>query len=89
MKMSTKDLMFFDTDDQFLAFCLSETPTIKYVDSIDRYSHDYNYTQGYLDAIKANKGFIIRDPKSLITKRGCVCRGLITKPVENLYMLNE
>lgn len=77
-----KNIMYFDTDDEFTDFCLNSNPTIIATDTGTFY--DYDFTPMYNDAIANGVQFMINDDKSKVKKRGCVCRGLITKRVENL-----
>lgn len=87
-KLHVKDLMFFDNDDQFIDYCLSSSPTIFNDDDGIPY-YDYEFNKHYVDWVNSGKGFVIRDPKSLVFKRGCVYRGMITKPIRNVYTINE
>lgn len=87
MKVSKSKLMFFENDDEFLNFCLSPDLEIKKDENTGLFYHDYPFSENYISSLEEDKCFIIKDPNSLIVKRGCVCKGLITKPVENLYMI--
>ena len=60
---------------------------IKKDENTGLFYHDYPFSENYISSLEEDKCFIIKDPNSLIVKRGCVCKGLITKPVENLYMI--
>ena len=80
-----ENLHVFANDDDFTNWTLNAEPTF-YTDETTGLSYyDYEYTQAYKDAVEAGKGFLIEDPNSCVCKRGCVCKGVINKPVQNLY----
>ena len=76
--------MYFVNDDEFTDFCLCKDYEVFHDDITNLDYYDFPYTYAYDDAVKNNMVFIIEDPNSKITKRGCVCRGFITKKVSNL-----
>lgn len=81
-------IMFFDTDDDFYQFCIDPSPKFN-TDDIDAglatvLSYTYDFTKSYYDAIADGIKFVIKDPKSVISKHGSVHHRLINKPVQNL-----
>lgn len=81
--------LFFNTDDEFTNFCMSDKPIIKIHKATGWPYYEYDYTEEYKDACLKNKQFIIKQPKSLVLKRGCVTRDTISLPVTNVYSIDE
>lgn len=73
----------FNNDDEFTNWALAPSYTT-IVNDLGNRCFDVLYTDAYLNAVKEDYIFDIKDEDSLIVKRGCVSRGIITKPVENL-----
>ena len=88
MLIAKNKIIFFDNDDQFIDYCFKKTPSFYTSDKGNSY-YDYDYTDDYKHWISLGNGFVIKDPKSLVCKRGCVNRGVVTKAVDNLYMIND
>lgn len=78
------NVIIFDNDDEMTDYCISNNPVAFYDESINCYYYDYPFTSEYNDALNSGKTFKVNCENSKIMKRGCVCRGLITKKVENL-----
>lgn len=78
----SKNTIYFDSDDEFLTFCVDPRPVIrkgkhaKYV--------DFNFTKHYKDELDNGTRFCIKDENSVITKRGAVTFMTESKAVENL-----
>lgn len=79
--------LYFDTDADFEAFAVIPQIVIvpiKYKNGDKGFTQDFCFTEDYLKALKNGQRFTIRDRDSKIAKRGCVCCGTCSKPVENL-----
>lgn len=85
MEIKKENLMVFANDDEFTNFAIEGEPTFARDEMTGLLWHDYDYTPEYKKAISENKAFLIMDKTSSVCKRGCVCRGLVNKPVENVY----
>lgn len=88
MKKLKDNRMFFKNDDEFINFCLKSDPTIYHNDEYNFRYFDYDFTDEYNNAINNGINFIINDPNSLVFKRKAVNKGLITKPIQNLFACN-
>ena len=82
------DVMYFNTDDDFYAFCVEPVLVVKeYINNsgqVDQYT-DFNFTNAYEEAVKNNIAFAIRDKKSQILKHnGVVSYRTISKQSQNL-----
>ena len=82
------DVMYFNTDDDFYAFCVEPVLVVKeYINNsghVDQYT-DFNFTNAYEEAVKNNIAFVIRDKKSQILKHnGVVSYRTISKQSQNL-----
>ena len=74
---------YFDNDDDFYNYCVD--PRIIPMKSDKGYYYTtFNFTPQYLDDIKNDVKFIIRDVDSKIFKHQAVCVGLMNKRVQNL-----
>ena len=80
------NIMYFDNDDEFYQFCVAPVviPIASTKDGITSYSFDFDFTQGYKNALSNGKRFVIKDEDSQIYKRGAVTYRTITKPIQNL-----
>lgn len=81
------DVIYFDNDDAFYDFCV--IPQLIILTRKDKDGNEYKYTdfdfsKQYLDALKNDMKFVIKDQNSEIAKRGEVSYRTITKPVQNL-----
>ena len=82
IKLSDPNKLYFNTDDEFYRFCvvpelvIRECPTGRYT--------DFNFSYVYLDAVNANKIFVIRQKDSQICKHNAVSYRTITKPIKNV-----
>lgn len=81
--MTRKDnIIYFDSDDEFLDFCVMPTPVIregnhgKYI--------DFDFTSMYKNELEKGTRFCIKDEDSLIAKRGMVTYRTESKEVQNL-----
>lgn len=81
-----RNIITFDTDDEFTDYCMSSSPVSYYNETADMYYYDYPFTDEYINAVNAGTKFSIAAEDSKVVKRGAVCRGLITKPVKNLRL---
>jgi hypothetical protein len=81
LKLEDKDL-FFENDDEFYEFAV--VPALIFKKEGGTTFTDFDFTDSYYDAINENRFFYIKDPKSLIAKRGALSYKTITKPVQNL-----
>ena len=80
-------VIYFDNDEEFYQFCVAPNLKAKEYEEEDGtigYFADFDFTQGYKDAVKAGKRFVIRDEDSQIFKHGCVSYRTISKKVDNL-----
>lgn len=84
MEITKDNILLFANDDEFTNFCLCPDLTFKRSDVSGVLYHDYDYTEQYNNALAENKFFVIMDKNSLVYKRGCVCKGIINKPIENV-----
>lgn len=80
--------MYFANDDEFYQYCIDPNPVFN-TDEIEKglsqiLSFTYDFTKAYYKAIEDGIKFVIKDPKSVIAKRGCVNHRTINKPVQNL-----
>ena len=71
-----KGYMFFDTDKDFIPFCID-------VKSVDK-DGKHPYRQEYIDALKNHTKFVIRDERSLIFERGYLAYDGTLKVVKGL-----
>ena len=78
------ETLHFDNDDAFTDFCLESKAVVLTNDDTGLQYFDYPFTEEYLDAVRDGDSFHIDDPDSKVMRRGCVCRGIITKWVDNL-----
>jgi hypothetical protein len=86
-KLDDELIIQFTNDDEFTDWALC--PSYQIVkDDTGRPYYDVPFTKEYLDAIDAGYRFEIMKNDSMVIRRGCVCRGIITKPVENLITYN-
>lgn len=81
--MTRKDnIIYFDSDDEFLDFCVVQAPVIregkhgKYI--------DFDLTSTYKNELEKGTRFCIKDEDSIITKRGMVSYRTESKEVQNL-----
>ena len=82
------DVMYFNTDDDFYAFCVEPVLVAKeYINNsgqVDQFA-DFNFTNAYEEAVKNNVAFVIRDKNSQILKHnGVVSYRTISKQSQNL-----
>ena len=80
-------IMYFDNDDEFYQFCVNpEIITSPYtrVDGTTGYIADWDFSQGYKDAIDKGIHFIIKDEDSSIYKHGAITHRVNTKKIQNL-----
>lgn len=86
--MRQEDIIYFNTDDDFYKYCVN--PKLVQVEKINSIGEtnaycDWNFTPGYLEDVKSNKVFIIRDKNSKIIKRNnIVSYRTISKKVQNV-----
>lgn len=82
------DVMYFNTDDDFYAFCVEPVLVVKeYINNSGQVDQctDFNFTNAYEEAVKNNIAFVIRDKKSQILKHnGVVSYRTISKQSQNL-----
>lgn len=79
------NLYVFDNDEDFYNFCILPGIKVKYVGenpSADNCYMDFDFTNGYNDAVTAGSKFCINDRNSRVAKRKCVSYHTITKPVD-------
>ena len=79
-----RDVMYFNNDDDFVQFCVKPEFVAKKSNKSDGAYFDIDYTDEYLDAVKRNVVFIIRDEDSVITKRGFINIGAVSKKISNV-----
>lgn len=80
-------VIYFENDEEFYQFCVApvlKSQEYKRKDGTVGYFADFDFTQGYKDAVKAGKRFVIKDEDSQIFKHGSVSYRTITKNVQNL-----
>lgn len=80
--------IFFDTDEEFCDYAIN--PEMKFTKLDDGvYVHNLDYTEEYLDAVNANKYFVIKNRDSKIAKHNAVSMHTITKPVKNIISYRD
>ena len=80
-------VMYFDTDDDFYKFCVDPCLVEKTYDAPSgdiSECTDFNFSQGYLEALEKNTAFVIRNMRSEILKHGSVSYRTITKNIQNV-----
>lgn len=82
------NIQFFDSDDDFYMFCV--VPKLDVHKCINNngdevFYTDFELSNVYNDAIANGKEFMIKNPDSLIQKRGFVSYRGHTKKVDNLF----
>lgn len=80
----TRRPMEFRDDKEFTDFCLEKRAQVFTDPDTGLEYFDYPFTSEYLNAVSNGDHFRILDPGSRIMKRGCICRGIITKWIDNL-----
>ena len=79
--------MYFDNDDEFYIFSVDPniitTPYTR-ADGTTGYVADWDFTQGYKDAVADGVRFIIKDEDSQIYKHKAITHRVATKPISNL-----
>lgn len=86
--MRKEDIIYFNTDNDFYKYCVEpKLVKVEYINSIGETNSyiDFNFTPGYLEDVKNNKIFIIRDKNSQIIKHNnTVSYRTISKKVNNV-----
>lgn len=85
--------MYFKNDDEFYNFCVIPSLVVKdsnvEIDGRTLCYTDFEFTKEYLDAVNKKTMFFINDPNSSIVKNQCVSYRTITKPVANIYTVED
>lgn len=82
LKLSDPNKMYFNTDDDFYRFCV--VPKLVICECPEGRYADFNLSDDYLNAVNANKTFVIKQKDSQICKHGAVSYRTITKSVKNV-----
>lgn len=89
LKHLKENVMYFDNDQEFEAFCVIPIVRANYK-SEDPMGRNYpvfttfDLSSDYYDELSKNTKFCIRDENSKVLKRNCVSCGIHNKPVQNV-----